>query len=665
MSASHAQWPAAVICVHGRERPPTTRSIDARRTPVTRSARIGVKRRVRHTPAPGVEMRIALVGVTGREAQLASWEDPLQRAGLPCVSLALGEERHRRILLAEMRRTRFQALILADAGILEEVLDAAASRELERLERACRTRRLIACAYPTSAIGLRPSPWSGPLDGVAVYLTPRGKELFPYLRSELTIDAGSWGHPAWPLGSAQFEPLVTTADGAALIGIHRQDDGREQMVQTFATNPLQSHTHLLRPGQLSGSRAAFTSASSVTISRSMSTTCCCPIPPGTSPHTPPTTIRARASACPRATPRTRHAGRARVACVSTSSATELEQRAYARERPDGRDLLLETLLAERRCFGWINHTYGHLDLDEAPRAVIEAEIEHNFRWARECRDRPRTALGRHRGPQRAREPRRHAAAAGKSGARGGARRPAHPIHRLRRLTPVPCRSGEVASRPAHRFELARLWPSHGIRSACRSMPPPPDRCSIAWVGWTVATSRTRGRNSWPARPSGSFVWCSATTLALTTSTRAISCAMRWPGTSPGARRCGAVALSRILDRNVDRAASVRGGRRAPVEVASVADDGGRWPDHGVRRAKPGCESTIALMCPSRCRSPGPPSAAGTAPRARDGVSRSPGRPRSPWSIRRRAANPPAAGERPLDDSVDRASGPWSRCGGAR
>src|SRR5262249_33864437 len=32
-------------------------------------------------------------------------------------------------------------------------------------------------------------------------------------------------------------------------------------------------------------------------------------------------------------------------------------------------------------FGWINHTYEHLNLDGAPRATIEHEIERNLAWA--------------------------------------------------------------------------------------------------------------------------------------------------------------------------------------------------------------------------------------------------------------------------------------------
>jgi hypothetical protein len=343
-----------------------------------------VRRRVTYSPAPGVEMRIALVGVTGREPQLASWHDPLQRAGLPRVSLALVEERDRRILLAEMRRARFQALILADAGILEAALGAAACRELERLERAYRIRRLIAFAYPTAGIGLRPSGSSAPLDGVVVHLTPRGKELFPYLRPELTIDAGSWGHPAWPFGSAQFEPLLTTADGAALLGLHRQHDGREQMVQTFATNPLQTHTHLLRGGQLRwlthgvhlGLERHYLS---LHVDDVLLANPSWNVATHTSDHDPRNRIRMSADDATYSACWSRARG-LRLDLVFNGAGTA----SYVAEQPDGRDPLLETLLAERTSFGWINHTYGHCDLDEAPRAVIEAEIGNNARWARDA-----------------------------------------------------------------------------------------------------------------------------------------------------------------------------------------------------------------------------------------------------------------------------------------
>jgi hypothetical protein len=48
------------------------------------------------------------------------------------------------------------------------------------------------------------------------------------------------------------------------------------------------------------------------------------------------------------------------------------------------DPLLEALLAERDAFGWINHGFQHLNLNDVPQAVIETEIERNFQWARQA-----------------------------------------------------------------------------------------------------------------------------------------------------------------------------------------------------------------------------------------------------------------------------------------
>lgn len=57
---------------------------------------------------------------------------------------------------------------------------------------------------------------------------------------------------------------------------------------------------------------------------------------------------------------------------------------YAREPGLEVDPLLRTILARRDQFGWINHTYEHRNLDVASRAIIEAGIARNLRWATLC-----------------------------------------------------------------------------------------------------------------------------------------------------------------------------------------------------------------------------------------------------------------------------------------
>jgi hypothetical protein len=326
-------------------------------------------------------MRIALLGITDGEPELLTWQHALQRAALPHTTFALCDGRRRRLLLAEMRRARFQALIIANGNVLEATLTPAASRELDWLERSLHIRRLIACAYPSVSNGLQPCTWSGALDGAAVFLSPRGQEVFPYLRPELRIDVGSWAHPGWPLDHVQFETLVRTANGATLIGIHHKADGREEMVQTFAASTLQSHTHLLRPGQLRWlTRGVHLGFERHYLSLHVDDVLL-PNPSWnvvTHSSDARTLIRMSTADAARSACWSRERG-LRLDLVCNGSGTSR----YVADRRATRDPLLDSLMAERTAFGWINHTYGHRDLDDVPRAVIESEIEHNGRWARD------------------------------------------------------------------------------------------------------------------------------------------------------------------------------------------------------------------------------------------------------------------------------------------
>ncbi|MGA2011712.1 MAG: hypothetical protein ABSH51_14465 [Solirubrobacteraceae bacterium] len=46
------------------------------------------------------------------------------------------------------------------------------------------------------------------------------------------------------------------------------------------------------------------------------------------------------------------------------------------------DPLLGALVGEGDTFGWLNHTYGHRDLDHLPFSGLVSEIEDNVAWAR-------------------------------------------------------------------------------------------------------------------------------------------------------------------------------------------------------------------------------------------------------------------------------------------
>jgi hypothetical protein len=71
-----------------------------------------------------LEMKMALVGMTGMEPSLLAWQVALDRAGTPYDVLALAHRRERATLISGLRRTGFQALILAGADVLESALSA-------------------------------------------------------------------------------------------------------------------------------------------------------------------------------------------------------------------------------------------------------------------------------------------------------------------------------------------------------------------------------------------------------------------------------------------------------------------------------------------------------------------------------------------------------------
>jgi len=326
-------------------------------------------------------MKMGLVGMTGAEPSLLAWQVALDRAGTPHEVLALQDRDGRARLTSAMRRGGFQALIIAGAEIIETALSTSERAELEALERARGTRRLLAYAYPGPTHGLRPAFWAGPLDGLRVSLTPRGRRVFPYLHGTLEFDAGSWGYLAAPISAGSFETLLAAPDGSPLLGLYRHRDGRETMVQTFAANASQSHALLLRFGQLAwvsgGSYLGFErNYLPVHIDDVLLANHSWNVATHRTDDDPRATIRMTAADVARAAGWSR-ARRLRLDMVCNGGGSERYRAAAGLTA----DPVLDALLDERSTFGWINHTYSHGNLDKASRTTIEAEIERNVRWA--------------------------------------------------------------------------------------------------------------------------------------------------------------------------------------------------------------------------------------------------------------------------------------------
>lgn len=328
-----------------------------------------------------IEMRLLLLGGSGGEPGYETWRTSLARAAVPFDAIALADQRSTLSIVRPDGTVRYQALILAKDGLLESALDPGQRAALDRLERNPGLRRLTAYAYPGPMHGLTPPTWSGRLDNITACLTERGLEVFPYLRGSLPIDLGTWGYLATPDPDECFESLLVAPDGSSLLGIHRDGEGRERMVQTFDANSGQVQGHLLRQGIL----AWLTRGTHLGYQRNyLSVQVDDVLLPNHSwdpeRHATATDraeiLRMTADDASQTARWSRTRGvRLDLACNGGGS-----QR-YECEHGIDRDPLLDALLAERNAFGWINHTFEHRNLDEASSEAIEREIEQNLEWA--------------------------------------------------------------------------------------------------------------------------------------------------------------------------------------------------------------------------------------------------------------------------------------------
>ena len=331
-----------------------------------------------------IGMRLLLLGLTGAEPAFTAWKQWLARAGVPHDAIACKD------LDAPLRftqdagssqpaATRYQALILSDPSLLEIALEPEDRDTLRRLERELGLRRLVAYAYPGLEHGLQAVRWSGPLDELAPVLTEAGREVFPYLRERLPVDPGSWAYLATPESPRTFQTLVAGPDGTALVGIHRHPDGREEMIQTFDANLAQVHGLLLRRGQLEWlTRGAYVGYErhylSVEIDDVLLGNHSWSVGAHRSDRDPGSSVRMTAADAVRAGRWARSRG-LRLDLVCNGGGSESHATAGAA------DPLLAALVEQDGAFGWINHTFGHADIDDLDQAGIEAEIARNLRWA--------------------------------------------------------------------------------------------------------------------------------------------------------------------------------------------------------------------------------------------------------------------------------------------
>ncbi|MGH2856146.1 MAG: hypothetical protein ACRDMJ_01530, partial [Solirubrobacteraceae bacterium] len=318
-------------------------------------------------------MRLLLLGLTGTEPSFQAWRRYLSATGVPFDAVSLNRLQTQLQFTDGDGSARFQGLILADGEAIRIALEPSQRADLERAERELGARRLTAYATPGPECGLAPASWAGPMEQIEAELTPRGREVFPYLRRRLPIDPGSWAFLA-PPACDRFEVLVAGPQGSALVGIHCHPDGREEMVQLFDANADQAQGQVLRRGQLAwltgGTYVGFDrNHLSMQVDDVLMGNHSWSVADHASDRRPQSSLRMRA------------ADAGRVAAWARTRGLRLDLACNGAGAGAGGDPLLAALLAGGQAFGWVNHTYGHANLDRATQAEIEAEIQRNLSWA--------------------------------------------------------------------------------------------------------------------------------------------------------------------------------------------------------------------------------------------------------------------------------------------
>jgi hypothetical protein len=327
-----------------------------------------------------IDLRVLLLGADGQEPAFLAWEGALQREGVPYHAMVprLGHPPiDARTLRAGTTRARYQAVIVAAGGLpafdgarYVSALTADEWAALADFEHDFGIRRITAFAYPSALYRLTTPRHSGPTSGLAGKLTAAGRAVFDELRGDVPVDPHAYGHLAEP-ADPSFTTLVEGPEGSALVGVLTHADGREEMVCTVDGNAAMIHVQLLRHGMLRWvTRGVYVGHQRHYLALQvddvfLSDDSWDPA----SARTMPVEIRMRRADVEAAARWSRERG----------VRLDMTFNGHGAQRCDD---LTAALLEHAAQFGWINHTFSHLDLDEVDPATLRSEIRRNAEFAR-------------------------------------------------------------------------------------------------------------------------------------------------------------------------------------------------------------------------------------------------------------------------------------------
>ncbi|HEX8159849.1 MAG TPA: hypothetical protein VF526_20915 [Solirubrobacteraceae bacterium] len=325
-----------------------------------------------------IDLRVLLLSADGQEPAFHAWEAALDREGVPYHAI-VARRGHPPIdahaLAVDATRAHYQAVIVAAGGLpaydgarYVSALTAEEWTALAEFEREFGIRRITGFAYPSALYGLS-APMSSGATALSGTLTRAGKAVFGELRGDVPIDPNAYGYLATPVDES-FTTLVAGPDNSALVGIYTHPDGRQEMVCTVDGNPAMIHVQLLRHGMLRwvtrgvylghqrhylGLQVDDVFLSDDSWDRQAA-------------GTVPVKIRMQREDVEAAV----RWSRARAVRL------DLGFNGHGAQQSDD---LTSALLEHEADFGWINHTFGHVVLDEVDAETLRAEIRRNVDFA--------------------------------------------------------------------------------------------------------------------------------------------------------------------------------------------------------------------------------------------------------------------------------------------
>lgn len=332
----------------------------------------------RDANTPSLDLRLLIIAETGSEPNVVAWQSMLETMGTPYDVVVAAAENLTPDRLAKGKRALYNGVVVISQKAWE-ALDQNEQGAIISFEQTFGVRHVTAYVYPNPSWGFEEAlDPSGPMDDLVAAVTPEGKAALPGTTDTLPIDDQAWVY----LAVAQdVTPLLTGPQNSTLMGVRTYDDGREELIGTFDSSEVSEHAEVLIPAMLSW----VTKGVHLGFKRNYLALHVDDILLPNHRWDPATKQTNTQTDTPiRMTPEDAEAAAAWSA--KTGIVFDFVYNGYGTElatQQNGNDPLLTTLLADKDKFRWINHTYSHLNLDNATAEQLDEEIAKNITFADE------------------------------------------------------------------------------------------------------------------------------------------------------------------------------------------------------------------------------------------------------------------------------------------